>query len=234
MAKTQTTQTQTTTAVTDGAPAVQVVNTEDFALALMELGNAPPIISYDAVYDMDEKKEDGSLKRMNKRGNPWIGKGLRKFQTGQATVNWASSEEKTEKRGGEYAGTGAWHTAVIVRNGTTPLSVHKEDIETTPPDGNVNARRAIVRLGGLVYKTDKPRLYLRYEMKRAGGDEPRADRKVFTKSVYRLPDGTEVDAAEVKPYLKKKSQRKDETDIQTLSLPNVTRLAINGVIFKVN
>tara|TARA_Y100000034_G_scaffold1017_1_gene1297 strand:+ start:11818 stop:12528 length:711 start_codon:yes stop_codon:yes gene_type:complete len=236
MAKTKP-KTTAATAVEIVPPAVQVVNTEEFGLALLDMGNAKPFMSFDANYDMDELDSKGQPKKMKKTGNYLLGKGLRKFATTQMTANWKSSQVKTESRGGEFSGKGNWFTAVIVKGKVTPLAVHKDDVETTLPDDaekdTIANRVAIVRMGGLVYKVDRPRLYLRYEIVREKGDAPRAERKAFSKSEYRLPDGTIVDKKEVEPFLKV-SRRIDETDIQVCSLSNVTRLAIDGVVFKVN
>jgi|TARA_Y100000310_G_scaffold243112_1_gene247516 hypothetical protein len=127
MAKTQTqTQPSTIVVISPTAPQ-QVVSPQVLASVLKNKGGSSSILAFSARYPMDDKG------KMLKRGNPYAGRGIVKIARTQATVNWSSSEKKTEGRGGEFSGTGNHNQAVMIGNQVTPLSVHKEDIETYLP-----------------------------------------------------------------------------------------------------
>ena len=53
-----------------------------------------------------------------------------------------------------------------------------------------------------------------------------------SKSVWRLPDGTEVDKAEIEPYLPIRNPREDNTDVQTTKLENVVELRAGGTVWR--
>jgi hypothetical protein len=175
----------------------------------------PQFMAFDAVYDGDEKMVQKD--RVTKLPNPYFGKGLKKHSTTQVTVNF-NYEAKVEKRDGEYAGTGSWHQAILVNGKPSPLSTHKDDI-TIAPDGTQTF-------------VDNPRLYLRYEIVRVGEGEVRAEKTMRSESKYLLPDGSEVAKELVEPYLKAKSERKDETDFQVTALKNIVELRAGGMIFR--
>tara|TARA_Y100000034_G_C6811339_1_gene364623 strand:- start:132 stop:842 length:711 start_codon:yes stop_codon:yes gene_type:complete len=216
----------------------QNVTPSTLASILKDKGDVHSFVVFDAKYDMLVTDKRGQLSKMKKRGNPFLSKGLWKYATTQVTVNWKSSQEKTESRGGEWSGRGTWHTVVIIGGKVTPLSVHKDDIETFLPDDaerdNIFARRAVVKDGLLVYKTEHPQFYLRYEVVRGAKKDAtcRAERPMRSKSVYQLSDNTFVDKKEVEPWLKPKS-RKDETDIQVTCLSNLLYLQIDGQVFDI-
>tara|TARA_Y100000034_G_scaffold105973_1_gene134321 strand:+ start:390 stop:1088 length:699 start_codon:yes stop_codon:yes gene_type:complete len=194
---------------------------------LKELGSASSFIGFSADYDLDTMMNKG---RASNR-NPHYGKGYRKASTTQASVNWASSQKKTEDRGGVFSGKGSWHTVVMIDGKVTPLSVHKADVlcEDVPTDDGKTKKVAIVSdNGNLTYTAESPRFYLRYEVKRDGGDGARSERRMRSTSEYRKADGTVVDKATIEPWLKSRGPRKDETDIQLTALGNLTALQIDG------
>jgi len=218
---------------TQPAVPVQQVTPEALASILKDKGGRSSFLTFDAVYDMTEMDARNQPKKMKKTGNPFLASGLEKHATTQVTVNWASSQEKSEKRGGDFSGAGTWFTAVIVGGKVTPLAVHKADIETEPADGPLAKRRAIVVNGGLVYKPNAKLFYLRYEIVRAPGDQPRQERTMRSTSHYQLPNGDKVDKSMVEPFLKSRGNREDETDIQVACLSNVTMLRIDGQVFDI-
>jgi len=127
MAKTQTQTPPSTIVVIPAIAPQQVLSPQVLASVLKDKGGASSILAFSARYPMDDKG------KMLKRGNPFVGRGIVKIARTQATVNWSSSEKKTEGRGGEFSGTGNHNQAVMIGAQVTPLSVHKEDIETYLP-----------------------------------------------------------------------------------------------------
>ena len=118
----------------------------------------------------------------------------------------------------KYSGKGTWHTAVLVNGKPSPLSVHKSDV-TVADDGTQTFH-------------DGCRLYLRCEIVRFGEGETRAEKSMRSTSRYVLPDGTEVAASDIEPYLKARSERKDETDFIVVTLSNISELRAGGVVWR--
>ena len=225
MAKTQTVTAPAVTVVptvTVVPPVERTISVTPQILAsiLKDKGGASSFVSFLADYDMNAKGK--MLKGKAGNRNPFLGKNLRKIAKTQATVNWASSQKKTEDRGGEFSGKGSWHTAVIIDGKPTPLSTHKADIKT-----DENGKAVLNENGNLIYVVDSPRFYLRYETVRAAGDGARADRTMRSDSHYEV-DGVVVDKSEIEPWLPARSERKDETDIQVACLSNLTEIRIDG------
>lgn len=185
--------------------------------------------------------------------NPFIGSGLHKVQNCQATVTF-DYQKKREKRGGEepeYRGT--WHTVVMSNCKVSPLSVHKSDVVTELPkdkeDKIANYRAVLDAEGNVQFTTDEPRLYLRYEIVRDHGEDDRQNRQMRLESRYLLPGKQhvrlitpdrayhwqgpcEVERASLEPFLPKRQPRKDETDMQVLSLAHVIELRAGGKVFR--
>jgi len=231
-------------------PNVRVfTNLIDFALSLVGI-KGHTFLSFDAVYDMCERDSKGKLKRMNatKRGdrstqNPFIGSGLTKFAKTTATANF-DYEKKRESRGGEASESeGNWQQALVLKGKLTPLTVHKGDIVTRLKDGiDPNSSEALKIAnqvavldadGSVQLKTDQPRLYLRYEVVREGGDDERAKRAMRSESVYLKANGEVVDKSEIVPYIREyDAKRTDETDHQTCSLDSVVEIRIGGMVWR--
>lgn len=211
--------------------------------------NRPTFIGTVEVFDMLEPK------RMNKTGNPFIGSpdGLFKVSRKQLTANFASYEAKRELRAdagetvAERTHRGTWHTALIVGGDVTPLSIHKGDVVTRLAaagdagvilvDGKVKDcianQRAILDADGNIQPiTADPRLYLRYEIVRAAGDDPRPERRMKAESRYFTGKGEAISTDDVTPYLPK-PQRHDGTDVQLTGLENLRTLAIDGKVYAV-
>jgi hypothetical protein len=199
--------------------------------------------------DMLETDRRGALKRMNKRGNPFLapGKSLQKFTDTQVSVNFDYAA-KVERRGGEAPEThGNWSQAVIVNNHVSPLSTHKDDVvtvlETDPTkaicddkgqivDCVANRRAVLDAEGNVQFTCNNPRLYLRAEIQRNAGDEPREDRKMRSKSVYIDETGAIVPPEQVEPYLKSRSERTDGTDMVVYDIGNVVELKAGGLTYR--
>jgi len=232
MAKTQTQTPQTSPAIVviPATAPQQVVSPQVLASVLKDKGGSSSILAFSARYPMDDKG------KMLKTGNPYVGRGIVKIARTQATVNWNSSQDKTEGRGGEFSGKGNHSQVVIVGGKVTPLSVHKADIETTLPEGKddkIANRVAVIKDGVLICTAPKPRFYLRYEIVRAPGKGERADRQMMSESFYQAPDGTLIADEDIKPFLPKSKPRTDKTDIQTTKLENITELRVDGTVFKI-
>ena len=205
-------------------------------------------VTFLACYDMTEQDSRGGLKRMKKIGNPFITTGLFKVSRSSVSVNFDYEAKRDARDGKQPETVGNWMTAVIVENAITPLAVHKDDVVTILcPDGTQGAKvdsdgkiidciqnhRAVLDASGSIqFTTDTPRLYVRYEIQRAAGEEPRAERKMRSESHYFDGSGVEVDKASVEPYLKKRPVRKDETDFQVTPLDNVEELHAAGVFYR--
>ena len=187
----------------------------EFATFLVAL-KGPQLLSFDAVYPFDEMSGVVKKHRVTKLPNPFLGIGLKKYSTTQATVNF-DYQSKVEKRDGEYSGKGNWSQCVVVNGLPSPISTHKDDCTVTD---------------GVITFKENPRLYLRYEIIRSGEGETRADKDMRSKSVWRLPDGTEVDKAEIEPYLPIRNPREDNTDVQTTKLENVVELRAGGTVWR--
>ncbi|MAE81281.1 MAG: hypothetical protein CMB80_01005 [Flammeovirgaceae bacterium] len=234
MATATKTSTVTTVPVTV-VPAQQVVTGQTLASILKDKGGASSFISFEAVYSMDDKGKM-LVKDKAKNPNPYKGQGVVKIAKTQATVNWASSEEKTLKRGGEWSGKGTWHQVVLIEGKVTPICVHKADIETELPDelsDSLNNRKAVVNEhGSLNYTAKNPRFYLRYEVVRKPGDGVRAERSMSSESEYFDAEDNIVPKEDIEPFLPVKT-RKDETDIQVTALGNLRNLKIDGVQFNI-
>jgi len=235
-------QTQTKSSITIITPptqpevAQQVVSGQTLASILKDKGGRLSFLSFEAKYPMDNKGKMVVKHRVDKTPNPFLGKGVVKVAKTQATVNWKSTEEKVENREGEFSGKGNYQQVVLVGGKVTPLATHKEDIETTLPDGEedkIANRVAVVKDGVLNFTTDHPRFYLRCEFVRAGGEGDRADRKMRSESHYQYPDGTLIEEEDIEPYLGAPKTRTDNTDIQMPSLNHITALKIDGETFKV-
>lgn len=200
-----------------------------------------------AIQDMEETDAKGQLKRMKKRGNPFLGRGVTKYTDTQVTANFDYAS-KVERRDGDPSATkGNWSQAVIINGKLTPLSIHKSDILTeltTDPngaklddDGNIvnclgNCRAILDESESIQIATCSPRLYLRVEIIRESGDKPRDERKMRSTSVYLDRDKNEIPSGDIKPYLKSRGPRTDETDMQVFSLGNVIELRAGGVIYR--
>ncbi len=196
----------------------------EFAEELQKI-QSHTFIGYDADITMDKRG------KMLQTDNPYAKRGMIKRSKGQATVNFDYGK-KVEKRGGaEAAKPGfTWHTPVMIGGKVTPLSVHKNDVVCDDAKGN--ARKAILDDNGdTQFITSDPKLYLRYEPVRDGGDGDRQDRKMRIESVYLIGD-EEIPAEKVKPFLSKRKPREDETDFQVLTLSEVTRLSVGGKIYR--
>ena len=217
-------------------------NAIDFALHLATL-KGHKFLRFNAVLNMDEKNRMNKTKRGDKKTrNPFIGRGLRKFSRTQATVSFDYAE-KVERRDGERGETeGNWSQALIVKGKLTPLSIHKSDIVTRLKDGidpnsdeanKIANQVAVMDAEGTVQiKVSCPRLYLRYEIQRDGGDAERSKRKMRSESVYVLADGTVVDKKELADYLPQREPRNDETDFQVCSLEAVQELSVDGAVWR--
>jgi hypothetical protein len=218
------------TSVTPIVTAQQAVTPQTLASILKDKGSRSSFVTFTAEYPMDNPG------KMTKKNNPFIGQGIRKISRTQVTVNWSSTQDKVEKRGGEFSGKGNWMQAVLIGNKVTPLAVHKDDIKTTVvlglPDKLAN-RRAVVQDGLLIYTAQKPRFYLRYEVLRESGTKSRDKRKMRSTSHYVAPNGSVIGKKRIEPFLPKKQPRKDETDIQVTALENLTELRIDGTSFKI-
>ena len=188
----------------------------EFATFLVAL-KGPQFMAYDAVFSMDDDGRMVQKHRVTKLPNPYFGRGLVKEATTQVSVNF-DYKEKVERREGEYSGKGTWHTAVLVNGKPSPLSVHKSDV-TVADDGTQTFH-------------DGCRLYLRCEIVRFGEGETRAEKSMRSTSRYVLPDGTEVAASDIEPYLKARSERKDETDFIVVTLSNISELRAGGVVWR--
>ena len=216
-----------------------VISPMALALTIMGLEASHPkgsLLSFSAEFDMLGVNPKGQLTKMNKRGNPFVGNGpLTKTSTSKATVRFDYAK-KVESRGGESSGKGSWSQVVLIDGKPSALSVHKGDIETYLPEGlkdGINQRRAVVKDGALTFTTDSPRFYLRYEYVRQGKQEDRADKTLQSKSEY-THKGQPIDKSKVEPHLKARSERTDGTDMQVVSLGNLTDLAINGRRYVIN
>lgn len=216
-----------------------------FALYLMGVEGYPLMSQY-AAYDMDE---DGKMLK-NKRGtrgkaaiaNPFLGRGLTKYAVSKLTVSF-DYYKKVEKREGELGATqGNWIQAVVINGKITPLATHKGDIVTRLKDGiDVNSEEAkkianqvavMDDNGSVIFNTDKPRLYLRYEIVRRGNEESRNDNTMVSRSSYQTADGTVIDKKDLEDYLPERKPRTDETDVQLTSLDNIVELRFNGEIWR--
>lgn len=233
MTQTQTKPTITVVTPTQPVPAQQVVSGQTLASILKDKGGQSSFLSFKAEYPMDNKGKMVVKHRVDKTPNPFLGKGVIKVAKTQATVNWKSTEEKVENREGEFSGKGNYQQAVLIGGKVTPLATHKADIETTPADGPVADRVAVVKDGVLNFIVDHPRFYLRCEFVRDGGEGDRADRKMRSESHYQYPDGTLIEKEDIEPYLSAPKTRTDNTDIQMPSLNHITELKIDGEVFKV-
>ena len=184
-------------------------------------------IAYDARFNIgDERDGKGALKYIKggKKDSPLPG--IVKFTRAQLTVNF-DYQAKVEKRDGEFSGRGSWHTVVMVNGKISPLSVHKGDVVLDD-----NKAQVLDSEGNTQFTTPNPRLYLRYEIVRAHGDEPRANRNMRSKSVYVDAEGNEVDKSLVEPHLKSRGPRKDETDFQLTALDNILELRAGHVVYR--
>jgi len=217
----------------------------DFGLYLAGL-KGQPILSQHAAYDMEAegkmlKKKDGSRKADAEK-NPFYGTGLVKYSVSQMTVSFDYAA-KVEKRDGLRGETeGNWIQAVVIKGKITPLATHKGDIVTRLRDGidpNTDDAKKIANQvavfdadGSVMFNTDSPRLYLRYEVIRNGNEVDRNEKKMRSRSCYRKADGTFVSKADIKPYLPKRKPRLDQTDYQLTTLDNVVELRFNGEIWR--
>lgn len=199
--------------------------------------------------DMLETDRKGALKRMNKRGNPFLapGKSLQKFTDTQVSVNFDYAS-KVERRGGAAPEThGNWSQAVIVNNHLSPLSTHKDDVvtvlETDPTkaicgengkivDCLANRRAVLDADGNVQFTCDNPRLYLRAEIQRNPGDGDRSERKMRSKSVYVDENRAIVPPEQVEPWLKSRSERTDETDMVVYDVNNIVELKASGLTYR--
>ncbi len=216
-------------------------NALDFALYLLGLGGHP-IMTQHAAYDLDKK--DKML--VNKRGtrgnnaikNPYRGVGLVKYAVSQMTVSFDCQKKVESREGLPAESQGNWIQAVIVKNQITPLATHKGDIETRLKDG-IDANSDDAKLianqvavlsddGSVIFKTDEPRLYLRYEVIRTGDALDRNEKKMRSRSCYRKADGTFVDKKDLADYLPDRQPRLDQTDYQLTALDNIVELRFNG------
>lgn len=150
----------------------------------------------DATYSMDDKG------KMNKRGNPYIGKGLQKKTTTTVMVTFdyaASVERRTD---GEQTAPGGptWHRPVFMDSKLTPLSVHQKDVTAYDDNGKPISYR------------DDARIYLRGEF-------------VKSESRYVL-NGQAVDKEDIKPYLPKRSST-GPVQFQLVKFDNIDRLRID-------
>ncbi len=190
----------------------------EFATFLASL-TGPQFISFDAVYDMDETGKMVKKHRVTKLPNPYLGLGLKKYSTTQATVCF-DYEAKVEARDGQL-GSGLrdpWSLAILVNGKPSPLSTHKADV-TEGPEGEYRF-------------VPNPRLYLRCEFVRAGEGETREDKPLRTKSEYLLPDGTIVPYTDVEPYLPVYGENKSKTDFKLPKLSNLAELRAAGTIWR--
>lgn len=216
-------------------------------------------LSYDAVFPEDSLKMIKYHRQYPKNcanpvANPFIGSGLYKTQSCQATVTF-NYEKKRESRGGEEPERrGTWHTIVMVNGKVSPLSVHKSDVVTELPEGMedklANYRAVLDADGNVQFTTPEPRLYLRYEIVRGHGDGNRQERHMKSESHYWLPDGNsvelalpeagvqryndpiEIDRETLDPFLPARKARTDETDMQVMSLAHVRELRAGGEIYR--
>jgi len=217
----------------------------DFGLYLLGVPGYP-LLTQHAAYCMDN---EGKMLK-NKRGtrgnnavkNPFLGCGLYKYAITQMTVSF-DYYKKVEKRDGELGATeGNWIQAVIVGNRITPLATHKADVVTRLKDGidpNSDDAKLIANQvavlddnGNVQFKSDNPRLYLRYEIIRHGTAEDRNEKTMRSRSCYRKADGSFVCKADLKDYLPERKPRLDQTDYQLTSLENVVELRFNGEIWR--
>lgn len=218
-------------------------NAIDFALHLATL-KGHKFLRFNAVCNMDEGTRMNKTKRGDKKTrNPFIGRGLRKFSRTQATVSFDYAE-KVERRDGERGETeGNWSQALIVKGKLTPLSIHKSDIVTRLKDGidpndeneanKIANQVAVMDAEGTVQiKVPNPRLYLRYEIQRDGGEGERHERRMRSESVYVLADGTVVDKKELADYLPPRPEKKDNTDFQVRPLETIQELSVDGAVWR--
>jgi hypothetical protein len=224
-------------------PAVQLtvgdVKTVNFfndplALASFLAGlQGPQFLSFDAVYPMDEKMLKKS--RKTKLPNPYLNRGLVKIARTVTTVNF-QYQEKVEKREGEYSGKGSWSQVILVNGKPTPLSTHKSCIITDlmPGDKDTFANRtAVLDKNGMVQFTTKtPKLYIRYEIVRAGPGETREDKSLRSQSHFQLADGTVIAKDTLEEYLPEQKEREDKTDFQLTAIENITEMRAGGSVFR--
>jgi hypothetical protein len=210
------------------------LSTSTFNLILKLAGmSGHKFIAYKSEIDMLAVNAKGQLTKMNKRGNPWIGKTLVKRSAVQATVGF-DYEKKVEKRDGEQPQSkGNWMQAFIYNGKITPLATHKGDIQVDDESKKLADQRAVMDDNGSVIITAaQPRLYLRFEMQRENGEGERQDRKAKSHSEYLTQNDNgaweSVEDSEVTPWLKKSGPRTDETDVQSLSIGNLKELSIDG------
>ena len=186
--------------------------------------------------------------KMNKTDNPFMGKNVTKLSDTQVTVQFKSYDAKVEKRDGEKSESkGNWQTAFMQNGNVTVFAIHKGDVKTVLTTDRENAKldkageisdcfgnhRAVLdENGDTILTTDEPRLYIRAEVVRDGGDQPRQDRKMRTKSIFLDTDGNKIEKTEIKPFIKKSKPRTDETDFQTFSLDNIVEVSADGMIYR--
>lgn len=213
----------------------------DFALYLLGLPNKP-IMSMHAAYCMDN---EGKMLK-NKRGtrapnavkNPFLGCGLFKYSVSQHTVSFDYAKKVEDREGLRGETEGNWIQAVVVNNKVTPLATHKGDIQTRLREGidpNSDAAKLVANQvavlnaeGTVIFNTDQPRLYLRYEVIRTGDAIDRNEKSMRSRSCFRKGDGTFVCKADLTDYLPARKPRLDQTDYQLTALDNVVELRFNG------
>ena len=247
MIKTVTKKTVDSTVVPVTDPIVRIIEVTPMELALALVGlQGSQFLSATSAIDMLVVNAKGQLTKMNKTGNPFLGKTLVKKTTQQATVNFNYQKKRQARSGDAPEHNGNWQTAVVINGKPTPLSTHKDDVKTKltddtttaylNDDGSIkdciaNHRAVFNSAGDIQFVTNNPRLYLRYETVRDGGGELRNDRKMRLQSVYVDAYGNEVAKSDVEPWLKSRKPRTDETDVQTLNLGNVSELRIGGIVY---
>lgn len=232
------------TAIPQADQKVKIITMGDLVKELKSLNGSNTFLSYTAMFDMLEQDNRGQLKKMRKKSadgqpNPFTD-GLWKEMKSTATANF-DYHRKVERNEGEYSGEGSWMQVVLVNGHLTPLSIHKADIKTNPKkdadpkkDGSyplAQLEAALDDNGEVIPIVDDPRYYLRYDIVT---DQPKGQGNMRCETRYLDKDRNEIGKAEVEPFLKAKSDRKDNTHTMTLCLNNLLRLRINNMTYFVH